>query len=80
MGKDIVNETLLYLREHPGFLRAYFEYIQLAQAGDEKAKLLIETIISENRDMFIVIDELLKMAGEGDAYAKQIIIDILKAG
>lgn len=79
MEKDKVNETLLYLKEHPGFLKTYFKYIQLAQEGDAKAKQLVETMISANRDMFIVIDELLKMANEGDANAKQIIIYNLKA-
>lgn len=80
MGNDKVDETLLYLKTHPGFLKTYFQYIQLAQAGDVKAKQLVKTIVSANPDMFIMIDELLKMANEGDAYAKQIIIDNLKAG
>jgi hypothetical protein len=79
MEKDIVNETLLYLKTHPGFLQTYFKYLQQAQAGDLKAKQLVETIVSTNQDMFIAIDELLKMANEGDAYAKQIIIENLKA-
>lgn len=77
MERDIVNETMLYLRAHPGFLQTYFEYLQLAQAGDVKAKQLVETMISANTDMFIVIEELLKMASEGDINAKQIIIDNL---
>jgi hypothetical protein len=80
MERDKVDETLLYLKTHPGFLKTYFRYIQLSQAGDVKAKQIMETIISANQDMFMVIDELLKMANEGDAYAKQIIIDNLTAG
>lgn len=79
MEKDIVNETLLYLKEHPGFLKKYFKYIQLAQQGDAKAKQLVEAMISANQDMFIVINELLTIANEGDANAKQIIINNLKA-
>lgn len=79
MEKDIVNETLLYLKAHPGFLNEYFKYIQLAQEGDAKAKQLVEAMISANRDMFIVINELLTMANEGDVNAKQIIINNLKA-
>lgn len=78
MEKDIFNETLLYLETHPGFLRTYFEYIQLSQAGDVKAKQLLETIIATNQDMFVIINELLNMASTGNAYARQIIIDNLK--
>jgi hypothetical protein len=79
MENDKVNETLRYLKTHPGFLKTYFKYIQMAQAGDVKAKQLVNTMVSANPDMFIVIDELLKMANEGDAYAKQIILDNLNA-
>jgi hypothetical protein len=43
------------------------------------AKLLVNSLVSSNLDMFIVIDELFKMANEGDTYAKQVILDNLNA-
>lgn len=72
------SETLQYLKMHPGFLKTYIRYMQLAQAGDAKAKQLLNILVSSNRDMFIGINELLKKANEGDAYAKQAILDNLK--
>lgn len=50
----------------------------MSQAGDAKAKELVNTLVSSNPDMFIVINKLLKMANEGDVYAKQVILDNLR--
>ena len=75
---DKVSETLQYLKDNSGFLKKYFKYLQLAQGGDEKAKQIISALISTNPEMFTVINELLKMANDGDRYAKQMILDHMK--
>jgi hypothetical protein len=77
MSDKIIDETLEFLKNNPDFLKTYFEYIKMAQTGDQKAKQLVDTIISANPDMFIVINEIIKMASEGDAQAKGIILDNL---
>ncbi len=78
MKMDQFAQTLQYLKTHPGFLKTYFRYIQLAQGGAEDAKQLLSTLVSSNPDMFKDINDLLKMANEGDAYAKQMLLDHLK--
>lgn len=73
-----IHEILQYLNMHPGFMKTYFEYMTMAEAGDEKAKQLIEIIVPADHDIFLVINEILKMAVEGDAFAKQFILDDFK--
>ena len=80
MDQRITEKVCLFLQNNPGFIKTYILTCQAVQNGDRKAKELIDTLLPDFLDVFLVINQLMTMASEGDENAKKLIFDDFNSG